>query len=336
MLVLRLAKYPDTNDVQKLRKLRRARNLKIIKLAEAAIALTNKDNKLQEMFYAAVHQLIDARVSLALQGKEEDIISLYDLADVLFNHDKKSKSAVEAAYKVAAFANTNALRYPDPKTGWLKEFVRRARLFATDFPQEKSRAVWLLDVAGRSCEANGDVANAIICYEQLQRQFPKMSLAKYATAVLRRLRLPGRPLELAGQTLDGGFYDIKDYKGKTVLVAFWATDRKACRDAIPKLKAIGERYKKQGLEIVGISLEKEEPTLDDFLAKSEIDWPQIFYTNRKKRRWDNPVVKYYAIRELPTLWLVNVNGVVVETNIDPEKLESKIQTLLKQRRLSQR
>jgi len=335
MLVLRLRKYPDKADLKRLRELRRERNLKIVKLAEEAIAVTSKDKSLQEVFNASVHHLLESRVALALQGREEDIVALYDLADVLYKRDKTSKSAAEAAYKVAVFANTNAMRYPDPKSGWLPEFVRRARLFATDFPRQKARAVELLDVAGRSCELHGRAADAITCYEQLIKQFPDMPQARYAAAVLRRLRLPGRPLELAGQTLDGGFLDVKDYRGKVVLVAFWSTDRKECRETLPALKQLGDRYKKFGFEIVGVNLDSEEPPVDEFLEKSKIGWPQIFYANRNKRRWDNPVVKYYAIRSVPTLWLVDPNGKLVDADADPKKLEPKVRALL-QRRVSKR
>lgn len=333
MLVLRVQKYPDTQDVKRLRALRRERNLQIIKLAEEAIALTNRKKELEEVFNAAVHQLILSRVALALQGKEEDIVALYDLADVLYKRDKKSRSATEAAYKVAVFANTNAMRYPDPKSGWLTEFVRRARLFATDFPDQKTRAVQLLDAAGRSCELNGRIDDALKCYELLSKKFPDTVQGQNATAVLRRLRLPGRPLELAGQTLDGGFLDVKDYRGKVVLVTFWSTDRKECRETLPKLKQLGDRYKKYGFEVLGVNLDSQEPAVDDYLAKSKIGWPQIFYANRAKRRWDNPIVKYYAIRSVPTLWLVDANGRVVDTDADVKKLEPKVRSLL-QRRVS--
>jgi len=333
MLLLRFRKYPDTDDVKKLQQLRRERNLEIIKLAEEAVALTNKDKQQQEVFNAAVHQLIESRVALALQGREEDIVALYDLADVLFKRDKTSKAAAEAAYKVAVFANTNAMRYPDPKTGWLDEFVRRARLFATDFPQEKARAVRLLDVAGRSCELHGRIDDAIKCYEQLRREFPDMIQAKYAIAVLRRLKLPGRIPEISGPTIDGGFLDLKDYKGKVVLVAFWATDRKRCKEILPKLKTLGERYKKHGFEIIGVNLDAEEPPVDAYLEQAKLTWPQIFYPNRNKRRWENPTAKFYAVRRLPTLWLIDAGGKVVETRVDPAQLEGQVRGLL-QRRVS--
>ena len=328
MLLLRFKKYPETDDVDKLRKLRRERNLEIVKLAEEAAAITHKDPKLEEVFNAIVHQWVEARVQIALIGDKDDILDLYDLAEILYKRDKKSKAAAEAAYKVALFANTNAKRYPDPKLGWLDEFVKRARLFATDFPDEKGRAVRLLDVAGRSCELYRRNQDAIQCYEQIRKQFPEMVQAKYATAVVRRLMMKGRPLVLSGPAIDGNYIDIKDYAGKVVLVAFWATDRKQCQDVIPKLQILLDRYKKSGFEIIGVNLDKEEPPVDTFLEKAKISWPQIFHTDRAKRRWDNPVAKYYAIRDLPTFWLVDRRGVVIDNNVQTSTLDAQLRKAL--------
>lgn len=331
ILIIRLKKYPETNDVDKLRALRRSRNLKIVELAEECIAKTHKDKDLEQVFNAAVHQLLEARVSLALQGKQQDIIDLYDVAHSLYKRDKKSKAAADAAYRVAAFANTNARRYPDPKNGWLKEFVRRARLFATDFPQDKTRAAQLLSIAGHSCEAHRQTKDAIACYEKLQSQFGDLPQGKRATAILRRLQLTGRPLQLAGPTIDGGFLDVKDDKGKVLLIVFWASDSEASRKAIAALQPLVRKYNPAGLKIIGVNLDREEPVVDSFLEKSKLRWPQVFYPDRAKRRWDNLIAKHYGVRELPTIWLVDRAGIVRDTWVDVKTLDKRLATIFERR-----
>ncbi|GAB4152073.1 MAG: hypothetical protein Tsb009_27760 [Planctomycetaceae bacterium] len=334
MLVTRFQKYPEKATVEQLKKLRRDRNLKIIKLAEEAIPLTAKDPKLEEVFNAVIHQLLESRVALAMEGKEDDIFALYDLADILYKRDKKSKAAAEAAYRVAAFANQNALRDSDPKQEWLAEFTRRARLFATNFPQEQARAVRLLDAAGRSCEYHRKIPEAISCYQQLRQQFPDLLQAKRATAVLRRLQLQGKPLILKGPSIDGGFVDIQDSRNKVVLVVFWATGQKQFDDIVPKLKAVRKSFSLTQLDIIGVNLDKEELAVDAYLEKTGMNWPHIFYPDRKKRGWENLIAKYYAIRSIPTLWLIDKNGNVANLYADPDKLESQIRTLLTRRTAS--
>eukprot|EP00913_Durusdinium_trenchii_P013430 g12611.t1 len=328
MLVVRLQKYPQGASVEELRKLRRDRNLEIIKLAEEAIRMTAKDPKLEEIFNAVIHQLAESRMVLAMQGQEKDIEDFYEMADALYQRDlrrgKKSKAAAEASYKVAVFANQNALRYPDPKTGWLKEFTRRARLFATNFPEETARAVRLLDAAGRSCEYHNQIADAVSCYEQLRQQFPKLEQARRAEAVLRRLQLLGKSLELSGPTIDGGFVNIRDYRDKVVLIAFWSTGQKSFISMLPRLKALQKSYGRKHFEILGVNLDKEEPPVATFLEKNAVVWPNIFHPDRNKRGWENPMAKHYAIRNLPTLWLVDTSGRVVEMRVDPAKLDQQV------------
>ena len=327
ILMIRFQKFEAGADAAKLRKLRKERNDKIVKLAEECIAKTHKDKDQQQVFNAAVHQLLEARVALALQGTQKEINALYDVADALYKRDPKSKAAADAAYRVAAFANVNAIRFPDPKNGWLKEFVRRARLFANDFKHDKTRAAQLLSIAGQSCEAHRQTADAISCYTQLQANFADMPQAKRAVAILRRLKLPGKPLQLAGPTIDGGFLDVKDAKGKVLLVVFWASDNKPSRDLNAMLLPISKKYKKAGLRIVGVNLDREEPVVDTYLEKSKIDWPQVFYPDRTKRRWENLIAKYYGIRALPTIWLVDQAGIVRDTQVNASTLDKRLESI---------
>lgn len=325
ILMIRFQKFPATEDADELAKLRRKRNLKIVSLAQECIAKTHKDKNLEAVFNAAVHQLLEARVALALSGTQDDIDQLYAAADAFYKRDKTSKAAADAMYRVAVFANINAVRYPDPKNGWLKEFVRRAQLFATDFPQDKTRAAQLLTVAGQSCEAHGQTAQAVACYTQLKSQFGDLPQGQRAVAILRRLKLPGKPLQLAGPTIDGGFLDIKDAKGKVLLVVFWASDNKQSRDAVKVLQPIGRKYQAAGLRIVGVNLDREEPVVDAFLEKSKLTWPQVFYPDRSKRRWDNVIAKHYGVRTMPTIWLVDRAGIVRDTRVDPSTLDKRLQ-----------
>lgn len=334
MLLKRFQKYPENATVEDLRKLRRQRNLDIVKLAKEAIPMTAKDPKLEEVFNAVIHQLVESSMALAMQGDEKDIESFYILADHLYQRDKKSKAAAEAAYKVAVFANQNALKFPDPKAGWLDEFTKQARLFATKFPQEQARAVRLLDAAGRSCEHHNRIADAISSYEQLRQQFPEMAQAKRATAVLRRLNLRGKKLMFGGPTIEGGYINVEDYRNKVVLVAFWSTGQTAFAKMVPELTKLQKTYSQKDFEIIGINLDKEEPAVDAFLEKTGASWPNIFHTDRAKRGWEHPVAKYYAIRRLPTLWLIGTDGKVITLNADPKTLSQQIRTLLARRTAS--
>ena len=87
-----------------------------------------------------------------------------------------------------------------------------------------------------------------------------------------------QPLDLKFTALDGRKVDTARWRGKVVVVDFWATWCVPCIKAIPKLKTLYARYHDQGLEIVNISVDRAEarPALEKLVAQLEIPWPQFF------------------------------------------------------------
>lgn len=315
-------------DVAKIAAVRAERNEKIVALATAVIAATHQDPAQEEAFVAGVHQLMEARLQLAMQGSRDEVDALYADSESLLKKYPKSKAAAEAAYARVRFAHMNAQRSAGDEPRWLQEFARQARLFATEFPAEETRAPMLLQSAAWSCELYDMQEESIGCYSTLEQQFPKHPLAKQAAASLRRLNLKGRPVELAGPTLDGGFTRIDDFAGKTVLVCFWASDSEVFLEILPRLQAVLTKYEKQGLTMVGVNLDEDESDVTKFLEQHPLPYPHIFHPDPAQRRWENPVVKYYGVRDIPALWLVNSDGVVVDTFFEIEQLDEIIKKLI--------
>ena len=329
IIMLRIQRLPETDDVDKLRATRYERNQQIIQLAERAIAGAHEDPEKVQTFNAAVHHLMEARRQLALLGDRDQIDALYEHSEALYRRDPGSKAAAEAQFALASFAHENARRFAREDRRWLLEFSRLARVFATNFPQEQVRAAPLLFSAGRTCELHRMREEAINCYSLIQERLPKTSQARQAVAILRRLNLQGASPQFAGPTIDGGFINIDDYNGRVVLVVFWASDNREFIELLPNLVAVFRKYEKAGLQIIGVNLDDEEPAVDAFLEKNELPWQQnIFYSEPSKRRWENPLVKYYGVHNIPALWLVDRNGIVVDTMVDPARLESEIRRLL--------
>ncbi len=94
-------------------------------------------------------------------------------------------------------------------------------------------------------------------------------------AAARRRRVDRKPMELVGTTADGQQFDIAKYKGKVVIVDFWATWCGPCRESLPDLKDVYEKYHDKGLEVVGVSLDSELSDLTDFLDKEKLPWVNI-------------------------------------------------------------
>jgi thiol-disulfide isomerase/thioredoxin len=138
----------------------------------------------------------------------------------------------------------------------------------------------------------------------------------------------GAPLEIQGPTLEGPPIDLHSFRGKVVLVDFWATWCRPCVQALPEIKRLYERYREEGLEVIGVSLDTSTETLRTFVAKNEIPWPQIIFPDVRDRAWDNPLARRLRVDAIPRLFLVQRDGKVIASNLHGPALESAILSCL--------
>ena len=144
------------------------------------------------------------------------------------------------------------------------------------------------------------------------------------TARKAMAELKSKPVELKFKALDGTEVDLAKLRGKVVLVEFWATWCGPCMAELPKVSAAYEKLHGKGFEVVGISLDEDEVALKRVLKTKKIAWPQHF----DGRGWENEIAHRFGITALPTMWLVNKEGMLVEVNPEGD-LAEKIGKLLK-------
>ena len=125
---------------------------------------------------------------------------------------------------------------------------------------------------------------------------------------------------LLGKTLEGKPISIADFRGKVLLVDFWAVWCGPCVAEMPNVKRVYNTYKDQGFDILGISLDNDEKTLRDYLKKNEIPWRQAF----DGQGWDSTVPSIYGIRGIPTMWIIGKDGALISENARGENLEKII------------
>lgn len=111
--------------------------------------------------------------------------------------------------------------------------------------------------------------------------------------------------------------------GKLVLVYFCASWCPPCVKEYPVIKAVYGKYHDQGFEVVGISLDQNEEQFKRYTAAKKIPWPQHFEGNG----FTNSIAKAQRIRVIPTLWLVDKNGNLVDRAARRD-LEEKVKNLL--------
>ena len=126
------------------------------------------------------------------------------------------------------------------------------------------------------------------------------------------------------QRLNGSTFRLADYRGKkAVLIDFWATWCPPCVDEIPMIKSIAETYRDQGLEVVGVSLDRDEQALRDFVKKENLNYVQVF--DKEKAR---AISKSYGVWGIPSVFLIDKNGVINAMKLRGDRTEAAVKALL--------
>ena len=149
-----------------------------------------------------------------------------------------------------------------------------------------------------------------------------LSVGEFIDQIASVLHFPeiGDELNLKFTSTDGREVDLSKFKGKAVLVHFWASWAPECIRQMPEVLTAHDTYHSKGLEVVGISLDDNLGELEKFMGANRISWPQYY----DGKRWGNELVMLYGIKAIPSTFLVGKDGKIVAANLHGAELEHEV------------
>lgn len=129
---------------------------------------------------------------------------------------------------------------------------------------------------------------------------------------------------LAG--LDNQVHELKDYEGKPLIVNFWGTFCPPCRNEMPALQNQYEKWKGQGLQLIGINLSEDRLTAESFIRQVGVNFPILMDKDKRTE-------KAYGLKQYPTTYFISSNGkiqeVVIGGLLTEEEIEVRVERLMK-------
>lgn len=130
--------------------------------------------------------------------------------------------------------------------------------------------------------------------------------------------------DFSAATPNGKTLSLNQAKGKVTIIDFWASWCGPCRKENPNVVAMYNELHDKGLNIIGVSLDKDDAKWKGAIEKDNLTWQHI----SNLQGWDEPIAVQYGVTSIPATVILDKNGVIVARNLRGEELKAKVKELL--------
>lgn len=123
---------------------------------------------------------------------------------------------------------------------------------------------------------------------------------------------------------EGKMVSLKSLRGKVVLIDFWASWCRPCRIENPNVVKAYQKFKGEGFEIYGVSLDKSQDAWVKAIQQDQLNWINVSDLGG----WNSAGAATYGVRSIPANFLIDENGIIIAKGLRGANLHAELQKLV--------
>jgi peroxiredoxin len=227
-------------------------------------------------------------------------------ADEMNDEEKKAYRALSSAYypKVVPLQLSGGAMAPVPHHIAIDSQGRMLGIFFGSGEGTKDSLANLLLRAGVKLAA-GDMPRKVFTAEESKEAPPE--------ARVELIKVGAMAPDFTTQTLDGKDLKLSDYRGKVVILDFWATWCGPCLAAMPHTQEVAKHYKDQGVVVLGSCTSDTRAKFEGWVKTNQATYPDIIWSHDKAERGADRVSrKLYGVSGIPTQFIIDREGRIAD------------------------
>lgn len=124
-------------------------------------------------------------------------------------------------------------------------------------------------------------------------------------------------------TLEGQKFSMDELQGKVVLIDFWATWCQPCREALPHIRKIADKFHDEPLIVLSVNVDTDENKWKSFVAENHMTWLQYFDAG-----FAGPIARMFDVHAIPHTFTIDADGIVQDEKVGDASIEGKLKKLL--------